>query len=53
VKASAEGKSADYPVAVFGGHKADIPVTGGCGLALGQLLSSASISVVLDLGENV
>jgi hypothetical protein len=51
LKASADGKSPGYPIAVFGGPKADIPITGGSGLALGQLLSSASISAVLDLGE--
>ena len=51
LKTSADGKSPGYPIAVFGGPKADIPITGGSGLALGQLLSSASISAVLDLGE--
>src|SRR6202140_4899710 len=37
LKASADGKSPGYPIAVFGGPKADIPITGGSGLALGQL----------------
>jgi len=35
LKASADGKSPGYPVAVFGGPKADIPITGESGLALG------------------
>jgi hypothetical protein len=51
LKASADGKSPGYPIAVFGGPKADIPISGGSGHALGQLLSSTSISAVLDLGE--
>jgi ribosome-binding protein aMBF1 (putative translation factor) len=51
LKASADGKSPGYPIAIFGGPKADIPISGGSGHALGQLLSSTSISAVLDLGE--
>jgi hypothetical protein len=51
LKASADGKSPRYPIAVFGGPKGDIPITGGSGQALGQLLSRTSISAVLDLGE--
>ena len=51
LKASADGKSPGYPIAVFGGPKADISITGGSGHALGRLLSGASISAVLDLGE--
>jgi hypothetical protein len=51
LKASADGKSPGYPIAVFGGPKADIPITGGSGHALSRLLSSASISAVIDLGE--
>jgi hypothetical protein len=51
LKASADGKSPGYPIAVFGGPKADIPITSTSGHALGQLLAGAGISAVLDMGE--
>jgi hypothetical protein len=51
LKASADGKSPGYPVVIFGGPKADIPITSMSGHALGQLLAGSSISAVLDLGE--
>jgi ribosome-binding protein aMBF1 (putative translation factor) len=50
LKASRDGKSPGFPIVVFGGPKADIPITGNSGLALGRLLSSTSISAVIDLG---
>jgi uncharacterized protein len=51
LKASADGKSPGYPIPVFGGPKADIPITGESGHALGQLLTSTPISAVLDMGQ--
>jgi uncharacterized protein len=51
LKASADGKSPGYPIAVFGGPKADIPITSTSGHALGQLFAGAPISAVLDMGE--
>jgi ribosome-binding protein aMBF1 (putative translation factor) len=51
LKASADGKSPGYPVVVFGGPKADIPIRIGSGFALGQVVTDSSISAVVDLGE--
>src|ERR1700730_2991458 len=51
LKASADGKSPGFPIPVFGGPKADIPINRESGNALGQLFTSAAISGVLDLGE--
>jgi ribosome-binding protein aMBF1 (putative translation factor) len=51
LKASADGKSPGYPIPVFGGPHADIPITGEAGHALGQLLTGTPISAVLDLGQ--
>jgi uncharacterized protein len=51
LKASADGKSPGYPIAVFGGPKADISIAPTSGHALGQLLAGAGISAVLDMGE--
>ncbi len=50
LKASADGKSPGFPIAVFGGPKADIPITGESGHALGQLLTDTKISAVVDMG---
>jgi ribosome-binding protein aMBF1 (putative translation factor) len=51
LKASADGKSPGYPIPVFGGPHADIPITGESGHALCQLLTGTPISAVLDLGQ--
>jgi ribosome-binding protein aMBF1 (putative translation factor) len=51
LKASADAKSPGYPIPVFGGPHADIPITGESGHALGQLLTGTPISAVLDLGQ--
>ena len=51
LKASADGKSPGFPIAVFGGPKADIHITSTSGHALGQLLTGEPISAVLDMGE--
>jgi uncharacterized protein len=51
LKASADGKSPGYPIPIFGGPHADIPITGEGGHALGKLLTTTPISAVLDLGE--
>src|ERR1700691_3002574 len=51
LKASADGKSPGFPIAVFGEPKADIPITSTPGHALGQLFTGEPISAVLDMGE--
>jgi DNA helicase HerA-like ATPase len=52
LKASADGKSPDYPIAVFGGSKADIPIAPTSGHALSELLASAAIFRRAGRGRN-
>jgi hypothetical protein len=51
LKESADGKSPGFPIAVFGGPKADIPITSTSGHTLGELFTGEPISAVLDMGE--
>jgi hypothetical protein len=50
-KVSASGRSPGFQIVVFGGPKADIPINGESGHALGQLLAGTKFSAVLDMGE--
>src|SRR6201984_2023930 len=38
LRASADGSAAGYPVVVFGGRHADVPITSDMGVALGRLV---------------
>jgi hypothetical protein len=40
-----------YPVVVFGGKHADVPITVEIGGALGRLIASAALACVIDLSE--
>jgi ribosome-binding protein aMBF1 (putative translation factor) len=51
LKSGADGKSPGFPIAVFGGPRADIPLHEGAGPIIGELLTSAGISAVLDMGQ--
>ena len=51
LKASADGKSPGYPIAVFGGPKGDVAISDGSGRALAELIASTGISAVLDMGD--
>jgi Helicase HerA, central domain len=51
LRASADGGAAGYPVVVFGGNHADVPITGEMGAALGRLIASEAFACVIDVSE--
>src|ERR1700736_3201630 len=51
LRASADGTAAGYPVVVFGGKHADVPITAEMGGALGRLVASEALACVVDLSE--
>jgi hypothetical protein len=48
LKASADGESAGYPVAVFGGEHGDMPLTSKMGEPLAKLIASENLPCVID-----
>ena len=50
LRAGAEGE-AGYPVVVFGGRHADVPITANMGAPLGQLIARQALASVVDLSE--
>jgi uncharacterized protein DUF87 len=51
LRASADGSVAGYPVVVFGGKHADVPLTAEMGGALGRLIAGEALACVIDLSE--
>lgn len=51
LKSSANGKDAGYPVVVFGGEHADVPISEHAGEALGKLIAEGNVPSVIDLSE--
>jgi uncharacterized protein len=51
LRASANGAAAGYPVVVFGGKHADVPITAEMGAALGRMIASEALACVVDLSE--
>src|ERR1700730_1755511 len=51
LRASADGSAAGYPVVVFGGKHADVPITAEMGGALGSLIARDALACVVDLSE--
>jgi len=51
LKSGADGKSPGFPIAVFGGPHADIPLHDAAGPIIGELITSSGISAVLDMGQ--
>ena len=51
LRVAADGAGSGYPVIVFGGRHADIPLDEGMGAALGQLVGTRPLACVLDLSE--
>jgi len=47
----ANGADPPFPVAVFGGARADVPLDPGMGAALGRLIGSASMACVVDVSD--
>lgn len=48
LRSSADGQSAGYPVAVFGGEHADMPLTSTMGEPLAKLIAGENLPVVID-----
>jgi hypothetical protein len=51
LRASANGSAPGYPVVVFGGRHADVPITAEMGAALGRLIATEALACVVDLSE--
>ena len=51
LRASADGAAPGYPVIVFGGRHADVPITAETGAALGRLIAGQALACVVDLSE--
>ena len=51
LRASADGSAPGYPVVVFGGKHADVPISADMGAALGRLIAGKALACVIDLSE--
>ena len=51
LRAGADGSAPGYPVIVFGGRHADVPITAESGSALGRLIAAEALVCVVDLSE--
>lgn len=51
LKSAADGKAPGFPIPVFGGPHADIPLHDGAGPIIGELIVSTGASAVLDMGQ--
>jgi hypothetical protein len=49
LKSSADGKSDGFPIVIFGGKHADVPLVPGSGRAVAELLSTANFPTLIDL----
>lgn len=50
IKASADGKSAGYPLVIFGGEHGDVPLNARSGGAVAELVATGNRSALIDLG---
>ncbi|NOU05313.1 MAG: ATP-binding protein [Hyphomicrobiaceae bacterium] len=51
LRVKANGKDQAYPVVIFGGARADIPITEHSGRVVGEAIAAASESCLIDLSE--
>jgi uncharacterized protein len=51
LRASSDGSAPGYPVVVFGGRHADVPITSDMGAALGRLIAREALVCVADLSD--
>jgi uncharacterized protein len=51
LRASADGAAPGYPIVVFGGRHADVPITAEMGAPLGRLIAGQALACVVDLSE--
>ncbi len=50
LKSSRDGKSAGFPVVIFGGEHADVPINRQSGAAVAELVSTGNRPAIIDLG---
>jgi hypothetical protein len=50
LKSSADGKHAGYPVVIFGGEHADVPINARSGATIAELIATGNRSCIIDLG---
>ncbi len=50
LKSSADGKSAGYPVVIFGGSHADVPLNAHAGAHVAELVATGNRPCIIDLG---
>lgn len=50
LKSSADGKRAGYPVIIFGGEHADVPINAHSGKAVAELVATGNRPFIIDLG---
>lgn len=50
LKSSADGKSEGYPVVIFGGEHADVPINEHSGSAVAELVATGNRPCIIDLG---
>lgn len=51
LKSSATGKKAGYPVVIFGGEHADMPISGAHGEIIAEVVATSKTSTIIDLGS--
>jgi hypothetical protein len=51
LRASADGSAPGYPVVVFGGRHADVPITVDTAAALGKIIAREALACVVDLSD--
>jgi hypothetical protein len=51
LRACADGAAPGYPVVVFGGRHADVPITAEMAAALGRLIAGQALACVVDLSD--
>jgi hypothetical protein len=51
LRASADGSAPGYPVVVFGGRHADVPITVDTAAALGKIIAREALASVVDLSD--
>lgn len=51
LRSSVDGHAAGFPIAVFGGPHADVPIGEHSGMALGKLIGSKNLPAIIDLSE--
>src|SRR5215813_12033739 len=51
LRASADGTAPGYPVVVFGGRHADVPISLDMGAALGRIIAREALVCVVDLSD--